>query len=420
MGENCEVLTGLKKLMSSTIKEIRDVWEAHAKYDPLWAILSDSSKKGRKWDLKLFFETGHREISYLMSRLSDLNLCFKPVMALDFGCGVGRLTKPLSVYFETVIGVDISKTMLDLAKRLNSCGDACQFIVNEKDNLDLLESDSFDLIYASIVLQHIPPEIMIKYLSEFLRILRTNGILVFQLPSHQRKEYLLEQTPEPLPEKAYRAKIIVDSLPLPSSPPSADIQIKVKVINNSAFDWRQTEMAPIRLGNHWLEANSKRIIIRDDGRSKLPGDLKAGEETEVILTVKTPDREGKYMCELDLVHESITWFKDKDSATLIFEVDVTRKTPGLYPHKSEPPSKSSTDEEGDIQESDINSVLPKMAEEPKPFSMYVTRKEKIINFFHERNAEVVSVDEDGRCGWEWHSYCYYIRKAEKALNQNNV
>jgi len=404
--------------MRIKIEELRDVWEAHARYDPLWAILSDSSKKGRKWDLKLFFETGHREISYLMSRLSELNLCFQPGMALDFGCGVGRLTQPLSVYFEKVIGVDISKTMIDLAKRLNSCGDSCQFILNEKDNLDLMESDSFDLIYASIVLQHIPPEIMIKYLSEFLRILRTNGILVFQLPSHHRKEYLLGQTPEPLPENAYRAKILVDSLPVPSSPPSTDIQIKVKVINNSAFDWKQTEMAPIRLGNHWLDANSKRIIVRDDGRSKLPCDLKAGEETEVILTVKTPERDGKYLCELDLVHESIAWFKDKGSATAIFEVEVTSKTPGLSPHRSKSPLKSSTD-----KAEDINSVLPKMAEEPKPFSMYATRKEKIINYFHGKNGEVVSADDDGRCGWEWHSYCYYIRKvqrAEKVLNRADV
>jgi SAM-dependent methyltransferase len=399
--------------MRSTIEELRDVWEAHAKYDPLWAILSDASKKGRKWDLKLFFETGHREISSLMSRLSELNLCFNPGMALDFGCGVGRLTQSLSVYFEKAIGVDISKTMIDLAKRLNNCGDSCQFIANEKENLDLLESDSFDLIYASIVLQHIPPEIMSKYLSEFLRILRTNGILVFQLPSHERKEYLLGHTPEPFHENAYRAKIIVDSLPLSSAPPSTDIQIKVKVINNSAFDWRQTEMALIRLGNHWLEADSKRIIVRDDGRSKLPCDLKAGEETEVILTIKTPEKEGKYLCELDLVHESIAWFKDKDSATEIIEVEVTSKTPWLSPHKSKFPTKSSIDEAEDIKESDIDSVLPKMGEEPKPFSMYVTKKEKIINFFHERNAEVVSVDEDGRCGWEWHSYCYYIRKAEK-------
>ena len=399
--------------MRSTIEELRDVWEAHAKHDPLWAILSDSTKKGRKWDLQLFFETGHREISYLISRLSELNLCFKPRMALDFGCGIGRLTQPLAVYFEKVIGVDISRTMLDLAKRLNRCGDACQFILNEKDNLDLMESDSFDLIYASIVLQHIPPEIMIKYLSEFLRILRTNGILVFQLPSHRRKEYLMEQTPEPMPEHAYRAQIIVDSFPLPSFPPSTDIQIKAKVINNSAFDWRQTEMAPIRLGNHWLEANSKRIIVRDDGRSELPCDLKAGEETEVILIIKTPDREGNYLCELDLVHESIAWFKDKDSATEIFEVEVTSKTSGLSPHKSKSPLKSSTDREEDIEESDIDSLLPKKAEEPKPFSMYATRKEKIIDYFHGKNAEVVSVDEDGRCGWEWLSYCYYIRKAEK-------
>ncbi len=396
--------------MSSKIEELRDIWEAHAKYDPLWAILSDSSKKGRKWDLKRFFETGQREISYLMARLSDLDSSFKPDKALDFGCGVGRLTQPLSGYFNKVIGVDISKTMIDLAKRLNTCADSCQFIMNEKDNLDLLESDSFDLIYASIVLQHIPPEIMITYLSEFLRILKINGILVFQLPSHRREEYRLGQTPEPLPDSAYRAKIIVESLPLPSSPPSTDIQIKVKVINDSAFDWKQTEPAPIRLGNHWLDAISQRIIVRDDGRSRLPIDLKAGEDTEVTLVIKTPDTEGKYLCELDLVHESIAWFKDKDSATTTFEVEVTSRTPGFIPHRSKASFKSPRDEKKDIQGSDINSALPKMTVEPVPFSMYATRQEKVLEFFRDKKAEILSVDEDGRCGWEWHSYCYYIRK----------
>lgn len=409
--------------MNSTMNELRDIWEAHAKHDPLWAILSDSSKKGRKWDLEKFFETGHREISYLMARLSDLKLSFRTDKALDFGCGVGRLTQPLSGHFKTVIGVDISKTMIDLARKLNTCPDSCKFIVNEKEHLDLLESGSFDLIYASIVLQHIPPEVMITYLSEFLRILKISGILVFQLPSHLRKEFQSGQTPEPMHDNAYRAKIIVDSLPLSTSLPSAEIQIKVKVINDSAFDWKQSEMAPVRLGNHWLDAASKRIIVRDDGRSKLPSDLKAGEETEVFLAVKAPDREGTYLCELDLVHESITWFKDKDSETEKFEVEVTSETPGQVPRSSKVIPEGAVGEKKEMKGLDINSALPEMTAEPKPFSMYATRQEKIIEFFRGKNARIVSVEEDGRCGWEWQSYCYYIQKVREtneALSEEDV
>jgi predicted SAM-dependent methyltransferase len=41
-----------------------------------------------------------------------------------------------------------------------------------------------DLIYTKFVLQHLPSvELVRSYLSEFVRILRPGGLLVFQLPS---------------------------------------------------------------------------------------------------------------------------------------------------------------------------------------------------------------------------------------------
>jgi hypothetical protein len=49
-------------------------WDLHAKRDPLWAILSDPSKRGRRWDLRSFMETGHREVSLLMYQLQALHI----------------------------------------------------------------------------------------------------------------------------------------------------------------------------------------------------------------------------------------------------------------------------------------------------------------------------------------------------------
>jgi len=67
-------------------------WEDAARKDPLWAILSDPAKKHRGWKLEDFFETGRREISLLLHQLSTLGFCSAGGTALDFGCGVGRLT----------------------------------------------------------------------------------------------------------------------------------------------------------------------------------------------------------------------------------------------------------------------------------------------------------------------------------------
>ena len=47
-------------------------WDDFAKYDPLWAILSNPTKAGRQWDLPRFLETGRREISLLFYQLRAL------------------------------------------------------------------------------------------------------------------------------------------------------------------------------------------------------------------------------------------------------------------------------------------------------------------------------------------------------------
>jgi len=156
-------------------------WEALGDLDPLWAVLSDPQKKFGKWDLTEFFNTGEREIAELMSTVAQLGYPLKLDAALDFGCGVGRLTKALSERFDKAIGVDISEVMLSRARVY---ANKCSFFHNNKDNLDIFPDNSFDLVYSSIVLQHLPSDKVINaYLSEFIRILKPGGLLAFQLPS---------------------------------------------------------------------------------------------------------------------------------------------------------------------------------------------------------------------------------------------
>jgi len=94
-------------------------WDRHARHDPLWAILSDPTKAGRRWDLPAFLETGRREVSLLMYQLRALDIAFNRHAALDFGCGIGRLSQPLARYFDRVVGVDISAEMVRLANEIN-------------------------------------------------------------------------------------------------------------------------------------------------------------------------------------------------------------------------------------------------------------------------------------------------------------
>ncbi len=159
-------------------------WEEFAELDSKWAILTDPSKKYKRWDEKDFFKTGRQEVKNLIDLIKNLNINVKFGTALDFGCGIGRLTHHLVKYFEKVYGVDISKKMISDAKALHNKDKKIIFIQNTRNNLKCFNNNQFDLVFSSITLQHIPDKNQIKdYLKEFLRVLKPGGVLFFQLPS---------------------------------------------------------------------------------------------------------------------------------------------------------------------------------------------------------------------------------------------
>ena len=122
------------------------------------------------------------EISGVLDMAGGLGLSVKRGQALDFGCGIGRLTQALTPEFEVTFGVDVSPEMVDKARSLNQFGDRCKYVVNCTEDLAIFANDSFDFVYTSNVLQHMLPRYMKKYLSEFVRVLKTEGVLIFHVP----------------------------------------------------------------------------------------------------------------------------------------------------------------------------------------------------------------------------------------------
>jgi ubiquinone/menaquinone biosynthesis C-methylase UbiE len=162
----------------STLDRLKNDWEALTERDALHAILTDSSKAGGKWDFAEFMATGDLEIQTVMSYLAKLG-CPPECSgrALDFGCGVGRLTQSLARRFATCTGVDISHQMIQKAESLNRHAH-CRYVVNSDTSLPFTDA-SFSFIYSNIVLQHVPQRIAKQYLREFVRVLAPGGILVF-------------------------------------------------------------------------------------------------------------------------------------------------------------------------------------------------------------------------------------------------
>jgi SAM-dependent methyltransferase len=165
------------------IEQSRATWEDLGARDPLFTVLTIKRFKNNRWDPHDFFETGRREIDAVFAYLRDQGLEVARERALDFGCGVGRLTLALAHRFEQVVGIDIAESMLTAARRYNCFGDRCQYVLNTTNDLSQFEEDSFDFVYSNITLQHIPPAYSVNYVAEFFRVLRPGGLVVFQLPA---------------------------------------------------------------------------------------------------------------------------------------------------------------------------------------------------------------------------------------------
>jgi SAM-dependent methyltransferase len=173
-----------------TLDKLRNDWENLAERDALWAILTDSKKVGRKWEVTEFMATGESEISTVMAYLTWIG-CLPDCegMALDFGCGVGRLTQAIVQRFASCVGVDISKQMIYQAEALNRFAH-CRYVASSDTRLPFADN-SFSFIYSNIVLQHVPRHMSELYLRDFVRVLAPRGVLVFGVQDSHSTGFLV-------------------------------------------------------------------------------------------------------------------------------------------------------------------------------------------------------------------------------------
>jgi len=165
---------------SPQLDRLRSVWETLGRDDPLWAVLSQADKRGGRWNPQEFLATGRVEIDSQMAALAPSGYPRRRGLALDFGCGAGRLTRALAAHFERVIGIDVSASMVAAATRLNADVANAEFRVNASPRLEAVADASVDFVFSHITLQHIPASLAAGYVGEFFRVLAPGGAAVFQ------------------------------------------------------------------------------------------------------------------------------------------------------------------------------------------------------------------------------------------------
>ena len=161
----------------------RDDWNELARREPYYAVLTDPRfLRANLTDdaRRAFFATGDADVDALLETIGAA----PSSTALDFGCGVGRLTLALARRVASVTGCDVAPDMVAEARR----NAAILGVANSEfvASLDALADRRFDLVCSLIVFQHIPVREGLATLTRLLRLLAPGGVAAIHFTLQRR------------------------------------------------------------------------------------------------------------------------------------------------------------------------------------------------------------------------------------------
>lgn len=192
-------------------------WRELGVSEPYWGVISHPDFRSENLTpdrIAQFYDSGPFHVGPIAEALERLTGRRPAGRALDFGCGVGRLSEAMTAYADEVVGVDVSPGMLALARARGG----------QVTYVDQMPAGPFDWINSFIVFQHIPPARGEALIEDLLSRLADGGaislqIVVWRDPNRQ----------PPAPEPATRRQKLTDRLLhrqiAPDLPPVGHIQM---------------------------------------------------------------------------------------------------------------------------------------------------------------------------------------------------
>jgi len=175
--------------------KIKKSWEHLGKTRAHHSVLTskDFLPDSLQQNIGTFWKSGEIEVKEIEAILNRHNVNLNEVnTAIEYGCGVGRVTTQLAKQVKSMHAYDISRPHLDYAKEHA-----------EEERVDIkfhLVSDPLgklhpcDLFYSRIVFQHNPPPIILQLIKNAMESLNHGGIAIFQVPTYIKGyEFKLEE-----------------------------------------------------------------------------------------------------------------------------------------------------------------------------------------------------------------------------------
>lgn len=158
-------------------------WKGIGETAPFWGVLTQDKFLPQNLTgdaLDDFYRSGIDDIDRIRRNFrryygSD----FRPSNALDFGCGVGRLSLAIAPHVSSVIGIDVAPGMRDRARERADRQD-----IRNARFAEEIPSEPFDWINSLIVFQHIPPARGLAIMKQLLAALAPGGFVSLHVTAY--------------------------------------------------------------------------------------------------------------------------------------------------------------------------------------------------------------------------------------------
>jgi SAM-dependent methyltransferase len=164
-------------------------WEKYGRQDPYFGVVSlDRFHKDQLTPeaVEEFFRSGAEHAEFVFDTIrTHLDSGFRPARAMDFGCGVGRCALPLAKRCGSVVGVDVSPSMIEEARRNSERYGVGNIEWARSDDRLSGVTGQFDLIHSFLVFQHIPRRRGEAIVRQLVEKLADNGVGVLQFLYHR-------------------------------------------------------------------------------------------------------------------------------------------------------------------------------------------------------------------------------------------
>ncbi|MBN1516157.1 SPASM domain-containing protein [Candidatus Sumerlaeota bacterium] len=101
----------------------------------------------------------------------------------------------------------------------------------------------------------------------------------------------------------------------------ATAQVEIRLMNTSVVDWPTRGPRSVQLSYSWFDAQGN-LRQLDGLRTPLPGSVPPHQPVTLRAALQAPPHPGHYALRWDLVFETVSWFRDKDCATLDVAVTI--------------------------------------------------------------------------------------------------